>query len=43
MTKNGFKVMDCDIHVHEPIDLWDRYMEPAYREHLPRREVYGLE
>ena len=43
MAKNGYKVMDCDIHVSEPHDLWDRYMEPAFKEHLPRREALTRE
>jgi hypothetical protein len=35
MAKNGFKVMDCDMHVLEPPDLWQRYMSPALRERGP--------
>ena len=31
MVKNGFKVLDSDIHVMEPADLWDRYLEPPYK------------
>ena len=31
MAKNGFKVLDSDIHVMEPADLWDRYLAPPYR------------
>ena len=34
MSKSGFKVMDSDMHIMEPVDLWDRYMEPAYRGRL---------
>src|SRR5581483_9077038 len=29
--KGGFPVVDADRHIIEPADLWDRYMEPAYR------------
>ena len=36
MAKNGFRVMDSDIHVIEPRDVWVRYMEPAYRDRAPR-------
>ncbi len=36
MAKNGFRVMDSDIHVIEPRDVWVRYMEPAYRDQAPR-------
>ena len=26
--KSGFKIMDSDMHLREPADLWDKYMEP---------------
>ena len=29
MAKNGFKVMDSDMHVQEPFDLWLNYIDPA--------------
>lgn len=35
MAKNGFKVMDSDLHVMEPPDLWQRYIEPAYADRAP--------
>ncbi len=35
MARNGFKIMDSDMHVIEPWDLWLRYMEPAYRDRAP--------
>ena len=35
MTRT-YKVIDADGHILEPIDLWDRYMDPAYREGAPR-------
>jgi len=31
-----YKVIDADGHILEPIDLWDRYMDPAYRARAPR-------
>ena len=31
MAKNGFKILDSDIHVMEPADLWERYMDPPYK------------
>src|SRR4051812_19673663 len=34
--KNGFRVMDSDIHCNEPGDLWLRYVEPAFRDRAPR-------
>lgn len=33
--KNGFRVMDSDMHVLEPADLWQRYIDPAYRDRAP--------
>ena len=43
MAKNGFKVMDCDIHVAEPPDLWDNYVEAAYRDQRPLRDADSSE
>ena len=34
--KQGFKVMDSDIHVQEPHDLWARYIEPQFKERAPQ-------
>ncbi len=39
MTRQGFKVMDSDIHVTEPSDLWEKYMEPAYKDRAPQFAV----
>jgi predicted TIM-barrel fold metal-dependent hydrolase len=36
MAKAGFRIMDSDIHVLEPHDLWVRYIEPAFRDRAPR-------
>ena len=36
MATNGFKVLDSDIHVIEPGDLWLRYLEPKYRDRAPK-------
>jgi hypothetical protein len=30
MAKLGFNVIDSDIHVVEPKDLWLRYLEPEF-------------
>ena len=35
MARDGFKVMDSDMHVIEPADLWQRYIDPAFRDHAP--------
>ena len=36
MAKNGFKVLDSDMHIMEPPDLWERYIEPAFKALAPR-------
>ena len=33
--RNGYKVMDSDIHVIEPPDLWQRYLDPEFRDRAP--------
>ena len=32
----AYDVIDADGHVLEPVDLWDTYIDPAYRERAPR-------
>jgi predicted TIM-barrel fold metal-dependent hydrolase len=36
MAKNGFKVLDSDLHIIEPPDLWERYIDPPFRHCAPR-------
>ena len=36
MAKNGFKVLDSDLHVLEPADLWQRYIDPEFKSQAPR-------
>ena len=36
MAKNGFKVFDSDMHLVEPADLWERYIDPAYKDRAPK-------
>ena len=35
-----FKVIDADAHMHEPEYLWERYVEPEYRDQVPK--VVGM-
>src|SRR5438128_7163749 len=35
MAHGTFKVLDSDIHIIEPPDLWPRYIDPAFREQAP--------
>lgn len=30
MPKNGFRIMDSDLHVMEPPDMFDKFIEPAF-------------
>lgn len=39
--KNGFKVMDCDIHVLEPMEIWTEYLDPAFRDQAPTAPPAG--
>ena len=36
MARNGFKVIDSDMHLVEPPDLWLRYIDPAFRDRAPK-------
>ena len=35
MTR-AYNVIDADGHILEPLDLWDNYMDPAFRDRAPR-------
>jgi len=34
--KNGFKIIDSDMHIMEPMDLWEKYMDSRFKDHAPR-------
>ena len=34
--KNGHPVMDADIHVMEPADLYQKFMDPKWGDRIPR-------
>src|SRR5438876_9435108 len=36
MARDGFLILDSDLHMMEPDDLWARYLEGPYRASLPR-------
>ena len=36
MAKQGFKILDSDMHVMEPPDLWERYIDSKYKSRAPR-------
>ena len=35
MANQGYKVMDSDMHLIEPHDLWQRYIDPAFKAIAP--------
>src|SRR5919107_1476454 len=37
MAKNGFNLIDAEMHVMEPVDLWQRYIDPEFADRAPRR------
>lgn len=39
--KHGYRVLDSDIHVVEPLDLWTRYLDPEFRDRAPTRREPG--
>lgn len=34
--RNGFRVIDGDGHMQEPMDIWDKYTESAYSDRVPK-------
>src|SRR5215472_1415001 len=36
MARQGYLIMDSDLHMMEPDDLWARYLEEPYRANAPR-------
>jgi len=34
--KNGFKVMDSDLHTMEPDGLWERYLDEPFKKFAPK-------
>jgi predicted TIM-barrel fold metal-dependent hydrolase len=36
MAREGYLILDSDLHLMEPEDLWSRFMDKTYRANLPR-------
>ena len=36
MARQGFRVFDSDMHVMEPPNLWERYIDPEFQSRAPR-------
>ena len=41
MARNGYLIMDSDLHMMEPDDLWTRYLDEPYRTTNPPRFFGG--
>lgn len=41
MAKHNLQVMDSDIHLQEPKDLWQRYTDKKYRDDAPKHVPVG--
>ena len=37
VAKEGFQLIDAEMHVMEPVDLWERYIDPEFTGRAPRR------
>jgi predicted TIM-barrel fold metal-dependent hydrolase len=33
--RNGFRIIDADRHVIEPVEMWREYLDPAFRDAVP--------
>lgn len=45
MAKNGFRILDSDLHLMEPPDLWPKYIDAEFKHRAPigtEREVRDL-
>jgi hypothetical protein len=29
--KDGYRFVDCDMHIMEPMDLFDKYLDPEFK------------
>ena len=39
--KNGYRIMDSDLHVMETGDLYERFLDERYRDRMPKHLGYG--
>ncbi|MDF5715151.1 MAG: amidohydrolase family protein [Rhizonema sp. NSF051] len=35
----GYQIIDADSHVLEPNDMWEKYLEPAFKSHAPSPDM----
>lgn len=41
MPHKGYRVIDSDLHIIEPVDLWQRYIDPAFKDQAPVGRNFG--
>lgn len=41
--RNGFKVIDCDRHVVEPADMWERYLEGPFKHYGVKGSKFSMQ
>lgn len=39
---DGYRVLDSDIHLMEPVDFWAEYLDPAFRDRAPKPPASGI-
>ena len=39
--KDGYRFVDCDMHIMEPIDLFDKYLDPGFTAALASMALPG--
>ena len=36
MARDGLRILDSDMHLMEPVDLWERYIDAKFKSQAPR-------
>lgn len=36
---NGYQIIDADSHVYEPFEMWEKYLEPAFKSFAPSPDL----
>ena len=39
--RDGFRIIDADIHLIEPMEMWAEYVDPAHRDRVPQPALDG--
>lgn len=38
----GYQILDADCHVLEPVEMWQEYLEPAFKKYAPEADRAGI-